>query len=139
MIERDYILRIIQDIAKFIGKLLKLMQEEDIESAYNLIVEKSSKLVKVDYSDLINFLQEDYDKLFDGRTLSAEYLDSLGRYFLTAGEICIQSNRRGEAQKHFELSEWLLLKSENDFKTFSFDRQKDLDHVQSQLKIMGRN
>ena len=48
MIERDYILRIIQDIAKFIGKLLKLMQEEDIESAYNLIVEKSSKLVKVD-------------------------------------------------------------------------------------------
>ena len=139
MIERDYILRIIQNLVKFIARLLKLLQEEDIEKAYDQVVRKTEKLTATQYEAFLKMSQDELEaKLFE-KEMNAEYLDTLARFFMVSGEICIEKEVRGEAQHFLSCADLCMTLSETKFKTFSLDRQMDQKKVREMLTQMGAN
>ena len=139
MIERDYILRIIQDLVKFIARMLKLLQEQDIEKAYDQVVRKTEQLTDTQYGAFLNMSPDILrDKLL-AQEISAEYLDTLARFFIVSGEICIEKEVRGEAQHFLSCADLCMTLSEETFKTYSFDRQVDQKKVREMLTRMGAN
>jgi len=139
MIERDYILRIIQDLVKFIARLLKLLQEEDIEKAYDQVVRKTEKLTATQYDSFLKMSRDDLKVKLSEKEMNAEYLDTLSRFFMVSGEICIEKEVRGEAQHFLSCADLCMTLSETKFKTFSLDRQMDQKKVREMLIQMGAN
>ena len=137
MIERDYILRIIQDLVKFIARLLKLLQEEDIEKAYDQVVRKTEKLTATQYDSFLKMSRDDLKVKLSEKEINAEYLDTLARFFMVSGEICIEKEVRGEAQHFLSCADLCMTLSEEKFKTFSFERQMDQKKVREMLMKMG--
>ena len=139
MIERDYILRIIQDLVKFIARLLKLLQEEDIEKAYDQVVRKTEKLTATQYDSFLKMSRDDLKVKLSEKEMNAEYLDTLARFFMVSGEIYIEKEVRGEAQHFLSCADLCMTLSETKFKTFSLDRQMDQKKVREMLIQMGAN
>lgn len=137
MIQRDYILRIIQDLVKFIARMLKLLQEQDIEKAYDQVVRKTEKLTATQYESFLKMSQEDLKEKLLEKDINAEYLDTLARFFMVSGEICIEKEVRGEAQHFLSCADLCMTLSEEQFKTFSFERQVDQKKVREMLVQMG--
>ena len=137
MIERDYILRIIQDLVKFIARLLKLLQEEDIEKAYDQVVRKTEKLTATQYDSFLKMSRDDLEVKLSEKEMNAEYLDTLARFFMVSGEICIEKEVRDEAQHFLSCADLCMTLSEEKFKTFSFERQMDQKKVREMLMKMG--
>ncbi|MBI9064332.1 MAG: hypothetical protein JEZ14_20270 [Marinilabiliaceae bacterium] len=139
MIERDYILRIIQDLVKFIARMLKLLQEEDIEKAYDQVVRKTEKLTAIQYDSFLKMSRDDLKAKLSEKEMNAEYLDTLARFFMVSGEICIEKEVRDEAQHFLSCADLCMALSEEKFKTFSFERQMDQKKVREMLTQMGAN
>ncbi|TAJ09422.1 hypothetical protein DMA11_19960 [Marinilabiliaceae bacterium JC017] len=136
MIQRDYILRIIQDLITFIARMLRLKQNGNLEEAYLEVVKKTEKLLKMDYDDFLALDDtEKPDVTMDGE--NADYLDACGRFFMLAGEICLDKGLREEGIRHYRYAEASFLKAEQKFKTFSFQRQVELEKVAQVLSMNG--
>ena len=137
MIQRDYILRIIQDLVKFIARMLKLLQEQDIEKAYDQVVQKTEKLTDTQYASFLKMTRDELKVKLTEKEVNAEHLDTLAQFFMVSGEICIEKDVRGEAQHFLSCADLCMTLSEERFKTFSFERQVDQKKVRDMLTQMG--
>lgn len=137
MIQRDYILRIIQDLVKFIARLLNLLKEEDIEKAYDHVVRKTEKLTEKGYEAFQQLSEEELAAMLNEKEVNAQYLDTLGQFFMVSGEVCIEKGVRGEAQHFLTCADLCMTLSEERFQTFSMERQANQQKVKELLIRMG--
>ncbi|MCU4175449.1 hypothetical protein [Carboxylicivirga sp. N1Y90] len=134
MYQRDFILRIIEQIAKMIAALLGLLKEDKLDIAYDMLTDGCDKVLGVSYTE---FLEMDFEGLkdaFEEKTLSADYWDTLGRYFLVAGELCLGMKKDDEAVQNLSFAQGCFDEAASNYQTYSFNRQVDLEKL-NQLKI----
>lgn len=134
MYQRDFILRIIEQIAQFIAKLLKLQEEENADKAYDFLINQSSKVVGLSYDEFLKMSLEDFKQRLQEKDITDNYLDTLGRYFMTSADVCLQVKKDEEAIHHLELARFCFMEAEQRFQSFSFNRQVDLEKL-NQLSI----
>nr|WP_319399074.1 hypothetical protein [uncultured Carboxylicivirga sp.] len=134
MYRRDYILRIIEQIAQFISKLLKLQQEDKAEQAYDFLINQSARVTGLSYDEFLQMSIDDFKQKLDESEISDTYLDTLGRYFMTSADVCLCMEKDEEAIHHIELAKFCFSEAEQRFQSFSFSRQLDLEKL-NQLRI----
>ena len=139
MYKRDFILRIIEQIAQFIARMLNLVQDDKKEDAYDFMVKNSGKVVDVSYDDLIKMGVEGFMDMILQKEITSDYLDILGKYFLISAELCLKMEKDQEAILHIELSKACFQESTDRFKTYSFNRQVDLDQLHQLMVRVGLN
>ncbi len=128
MLQRDFILRMIEEISKFITLVLKLKDTGEQVKAYDEIKKMTEKFTGISYDSLVG--NEEYKKsLGIKKDEPVAYLDAKGQFFLSAGEICLDLNKRNEAQKLFETALFFYTNAENRHQTFSFQRQVDMSKI----------
>ena len=134
MYQRDFILRLIEQIAQFIARLLKLQQEEKLDVAYDFLVNQATKVTGVSYHEFLKMSIDDFKKHLVEKTITASYLDTLGRYFSASGELCLGMKKDEEAIHHLEMAVFCFSEAEHRFSTFSFNRQVDIEKL-NQLRL----
>ncbi len=136
MLQRDFILRMIEEMAKLIAVALKLGRSGEPSKAYEEIKNMSEKLTGISFDGIISGDAT-------GKTISVtkddtvEYLDAKGQFFFTAGELCLDLNKRNEAQKLFETALFFYTNAENRHQSFSFQRQVDMSKIFEYLDQMA--
>ncbi len=136
MLQRDFILRMIEEIAKMIAIALKLKSTGKTSEAYNEIKKMTEKLTGISYEGLM-VGETEGKSVVANQDDPVEYLDAKGQFFFTAGELCLDLNKRDEAQKLFETSLFFYTNAENKHKSFSFQRQVDLSKIFEYLDMMA--
>jgi len=136
MLQRDFILRMIEEISKFITLVLKLKDTGEQVKAYDEIKKMTEKFTGISYDSLVG--NEEYNKsLGIKKGEPVAYLDAKGRFFLSAGEVCMDLNKRNEAQKLFETALFFYTNAENLHQTFSFQRQVDMSRIFDYLDLLA--
>lgn len=126
----------IEEIAKFITLVMKLKDTGEPFKAYEEVKKMTEKLTGISY-----------DGLMSGNTGASAikvkkgdptgYLDAKGQFFFTAGELCLDLNKRAEAQKLFETSLFFYTRAEEKHQSFSFQRQVDMSKIFDYLDRMA--
>jgi len=136
MFQRDFILRMIEEIAKMIAIALKLKRSGETSKAYEELKRMTEKLTGISYDDLIN--GDTNNKSISIKSNDpVEYLDAKGQFFFTAGELCLDLDKRDEAQTLFETALFFYTNAEDKHKSFSFQRQVDLSKIFEHLDRMA--
>ncbi len=130
MLQRDYILRIIEQIGLFLSRLLKLRQEDKLDDAYDLMQSEAQRTVGVSYQKLLQKSPEVLLQDLDEGTITERHLDALGCYFMTSGEICLDLKKDSEAIHHLKLALYCYAEAGKRFATYSFNRQVDLNKLE---------
>lgn len=135
--QRDYILRIIEEIARFIAILLNLKQEKKLDVAYDMMTRQSRKMVGVSYEAYLKMSFEDFLATLKSKTLSSDYLDTLGQYFMVAGELCLSLEKDGEARHNLTFAKASYDEAEQRYSTYSFKRQVDYKKLKQLFVRVG--
>ena len=136
MLNRDFILRMIEDISRFITLVLKLKNNGETGKAYEEMKDMTKKLTGISYDALMGWSDEPVN-LSVKKSDPVKYLDAKGQFFFTAGELCFDLNKHAEAQKLFETALFFYNEAENNHKTFSFQRQVDMSNIFDYLDRMA--
>lgn len=139
MYKRDFILRIIEQIAQFIARMLNLIQDDKKEEAYDFMVKHASKVVDVTYNEFLKLGVDGFMDKIKSKEINSDYLDTLGKYFMTCAELCLKMEKDEEAIHHLELSRSCFQEAVDRFQTFSFNRQVDLDQLKQLMVRVGMN
>ncbi len=135
--QRDYILRIIEEIAKFIAILLNLKQEKKFNVAYDVFTKKSNKVVGCAYDEFLKMTFDEFKSSLQNKTITSDYLDTLGRYFMVSGELCLGMEKDDEAIHNLNFAKACFVEAEQKFSTYSFNRQVDLEKLQNLFIRVG--
>ncbi len=136
MLQRDFILRMIEEISRFITLVLKLKDTGEPVKAYEEIKKMTKKLTGVSY-DALTGKSDEKANISAKPNDPASYLDAKGQFFFTAGELCLDLDKRDEAQKLLETALFFYSAAENNHKTFSFQRQVDMTKIFEYLDRMA--
>lgn len=137
MIQRDYILRMIEEIGKFLAKLSGLKDKEMGGKGYDEFLTFLNVHFKIAEENLslenLDLLEEKLKVAF------ANYPDELGQLLSGGAEIAKDTQNGRQAEAMYLLAWRALKKAENDTQTFRFDRQVEMSTIKDKLGLMGIN
>jgi hypothetical protein len=135
MIQRDYILRMIEEMGKFLSRLLKLRKEGNSQKGFQA------------FEDFLktHFKHSSDDFLAEGLLLSMEHLkeplnnypDELGQLFYSGAGMALEIDQRSKAQILFQLAWEAFRLAEKNSKTYRFERMVEMNAIREQLALMG--
>jgi hypothetical protein len=126
----------IQEIGHFLSQLLKWRQQGQVSKAMEEVLKRIPFVTGLTMDELVR--EEFSPKQLKMDDLDPEsYLDAKGQFLLMAGELFLDSKKRMEAQRLFEAGYYYYSLAEKNFKTFSFQRQVDLDKLKNHLDLMA--
>ncbi|MCU4166414.1 hypothetical protein [Carboxylicivirga caseinilyticus] len=137
MYRRDYILRIIEQIAQFIARLLKLQQEEKIDQAYDFLVNHSDRVTGFKYDVFLKMSLEEFEQHLDKNEINDAYLDTLGQYLLISADVCLRLKKDEEAIHQLEMARFCFTEAEQRFQSFSFNRQIEIEKMNQLMLRAG--
>lgn len=133
MIRKDYILRLLADMAKFIAQLLKMYTEKDAQKGYHEAVKKIEELFGLDFS---SFLEQPTDRLLEHEAISnSSWVDLTGELLQITGNFAGDLNLTSEKTILLRKALFLLEYNEQNSKSFSFQRLTLINQVKDQLGI----
>ena len=134
MYQKDYILRMIEEIGRF---LAGLKAKENNEEGFNDFLGFISNHFGIESEDLclenISLLEE---KLKDAMQ---EYPDELGQLLMNGGEVASDADRRDLTEVLFLLAWSSYMKAEKESGTYRFERVVEMNGLKEKLGLMGIN
>ncbi len=131
MIRKDFILRMIEEIAKTLAVLLGLIKKGDVEAAKKLYTDALSRVFKNYDEDFL--LDQDVDRLkllFDNEFgESYEGLEVVARLIVKGGDIHLASNNEEKAVRSYLKALELYNLVEMESGIFSFERQMEMQQL----------
>lgn len=132
MIQRDYMLRLIADLAEFIAKLLKLSKDE-VPQAYDEVVLKMEELYGVDFDCFVNMESEALLKT--DWSMNSGIADQLGDFMMIAAKVAMDNQKIEVYDNLLRKALYLFELSESVSKTYSFDRTISIQQIKEMLGI----
>ena len=134
MYQKDFILRIIEMIAEFIGRVLGLIKDgkyeeasEELNVAYEkFLKDNNNKIRSCSDKELVSLLVEQLE-------FGVDEMEGLANLIYTEGELHAAQNKHAEAKSSYYKSLLLYTYVENNSKTFSFPRQQKLTELKEKL------
>ena len=135
MMQRDYILRMIEEMGKFLSRLIGLRKQD--------LTEKG--LQELDDFLTAHFKYSTDDLMAQGFVLSLKklekpmesYPDELGQLLFTGAEMALDHHERSKAQVLFQLASAAYRLAEKNGKTYRFNRMVEMNAIREQLALMG--
>ncbi|PWE00717.1 hypothetical protein [Marinilabilia rubra] len=137
MIQRDYILRMIEEIGRFIARLSGMRDKKLAHQGYEEFLSFLLAHYKLSEGDIslenMDCLEEKLKVGFDS------YPDELGQ-LLSGGAEMAGSIEKGSVAETLYLLAWISLnKAEANTQTFRFERQVEMSAIKDKLILMGIN
>jgi hypothetical protein len=134
MYQKDYILRMIEEIGRFLAGLKSKRIDEE---GFNDFLEFISTHFGIDPEDLnlenISLLEE---KL---KSSMEEYPDELGQLLMNGGEVASDAGRRDVTEVLYLLAWTSYMKAEKESGTYRFERVVEMNGLKEKLGLMGIN
>jgi hypothetical protein len=134
MYQKDYILRMIEEIGRF---LAGLKSKKNDEKGFNEFLEFIFTHFGIEPEDLhienISLLEE---KLKNGMD---EYPDELGQLLFNGGETASEAGRRDVTEVMYLLAWTSFMKAEKESGTYRFERVVEMNEIKDKLSLMGIN
>lgn len=132
MIQRDYILRLIADLAEFIARLLKL-SNNDAPQALEEVIRKIEGLYGI---DIESFAVMDNDKLLKPDwSIASGMADKLADFLTVSANIALTNQRFDLNENFLRKALYLYELSESQSKTFFYDRVLAIEQIRQKLGI----
>ncbi|MFO8000455.1 MAG: hypothetical protein R6U46_04365 [Marinilabilia sp.] len=137
MIQRDYILRMIEEIGRFLAKISGLRDDHLNEKGLNEFFEFMEGHFGLKAEDIhpdnLAAVEEKLRSSFDN------FPDELGQLCLSGAEMAEIVDQRTRAQTLYMLAWEAYQSAENEAQTFRFDRIVEMNTVRDRLALMGIN
>lgn len=134
MIQKDYILRLIEEAAKVLAVAFRLKNDADFDAAKKIIDDAYSKLLKVDKSDVLYVANDELIfVLTDNLQFDLKKIEILANFF--AEDASLENNvliKRNLIEKSLLMIEYI---SKQD-KIFSFERIAKLEKLKQMLETL---
>ena len=137
MIQRDYILRMIEEIGNFLAKLSGYKNENLHKKGLEEFLEFTEThfgLTSEDFQP--DHLDAAKEKLKDSLE---HYPDELGQLCLSGAEMAEDADQRAQAQTLYMLAWDALQHAEHSTGSFRFDRMVEMNSIRDKLGLMGIN
>lgn len=137
MYQRDYILRVIEQIAKMIAALLGLLKEERKDTLQHQLNDLVSKFLGKDVDELLEGGFDTLKEEMQEQATGADYWDKMGKALLLCGEVNLKMQKDVPAIRFLRMAEECFVEAERTYSTYSFQRQKDLEHLKTLKMRLG--
>jgi hypothetical protein len=134
MYQKDFILRMIEVIAKLVAGILGLIKKGDFQKAAQLIENAYQDLLKQDAVFFNNIPLHDLTKnLIQDYNYTNGHLEILSELFYAQAELTYAQERYDESLNYYQKSQVLLEFVIRESKTFSFEKQSKLSMLQNRI------
>lgn len=134
MYQKDYILRMIEEIGRF---LAGLKAKKNTEEGFNEFLEFISAHFGIEPEDLnIENISIPEEKL---KSAMEEYPDELGQLLMNGGEAASEAGRRDVTEVLYLLAWSSYMKAEKESGTYRFERVVEMNGLKEKLGLMGIN
>jgi hypothetical protein len=132
MIQRDYILRLMADLANFIAKLISL-HRPGFPEAYRQAVAKIEEIYGLPFDKFL--LMENRLLIKDEWPQMPELCDGLAELFLHTATLATEQNELAVNQTLLQKALFLLSEAEHHGKTYSFNRMVAINDIKNKLGV----
>ncbi len=135
MIQRDYILRMIEEMGKFLSHLLRLRKKGLPQKGF----QEFEAFIKAHYRQSVtDFMAKGLESSLDElKEPFLAYPDELGQLFYSGAEMALEINERAKAQILLQLAWEALREAEKNSNTYRFARMVEMNAIRDQLGLMG--
>jgi predicted translin family RNA/ssDNA-binding protein len=135
MLQRDYILRMIEMIGELIAGVLGLIKKKDYQKASNTLDQAYYNFLKEDAAFFRNIPTEKLTKnLLQEHDYSYGHLEILSELFYAQAELFKAEGKADEAREYYEKSLILLEFVMKEEKVFSLEREKRINLLKEKYK-----
>ncbi len=131
MIRRDYIMRIISQLIKALGKLSGLITAKQFKEAFDYGSQQSKELFGLDFRQLLDSAPEEI--MSEEMRKAQGVLDSMGNYFTMMCEVSSNMGDYETAANMRVKALFFLETAESESKSFSLDRQVAINELKEKL------
>ncbi len=133
MIQRDYILRMIADLAEAMAKILHLKNNRDTEKAWDEAVKKIEDLYQMPWD---RFITIHSDELMLPQWNSNTEMADLAGEFLSITSDLADDIKKYELKECLQIKAlWLLQQAEIESNTYSFNRMVLINKLKNELGV----
>ena len=130
MIRKDYILRMIEEIAKVIAAILGLLKKGDVEQAQKLYAGALNRAFNLDEDRVLDMDVEQLRAIFENQFgESYEGLEIIAGLLVKGGDIHLENNDENKAELCYLKSLSLYNLVEMESGTYSLNRQAEMRKV----------
>lgn len=135
MIQRDYILRLIEEMGKFLNHLFKLQKRGLIHKSFD----EFEAFIKTHFGRSIDDLMAKGEEIIPEKLKEPmeKYPDELGQLLFSGSQIAIEIDERAKGQFLMQLAWEAYIRAEKNSKTFRFNRAVEMNAIRDQLALMG--
>ncbi len=135
MIQRDYILRMIEEIGKFLSHLLRLRKKDLSQKGF----QEFEAFIKVQFRQSVaDFMAKGLEaSLSDLKEPLLAYPDELGQLFYSGAGLALETEERAKASMLLQLAWEAYREAERNSKTYRFERIVEMNAIRDQLGLMG--
>ncbi|PZX20429.1 hypothetical protein LX69_00428 [Breznakibacter xylanolyticus] len=130
MIQKDYILRLLADLAEALARLLKIQQPHQ---AFDEMTRTLESVYKMTLDEFLNLPDNELQQ--PDWPASSGIADSMGEFLNTAADIAHQHHRHDIAENLKLKALHLLSEAEAQSSTYSFNRMVIINRIKEELGI----
>lgn len=137
MLQKDYILRVIEQFSKILINIIGLKKKGEYKKASELIAETYRGLLKFD-PDYIDHIPDNelLDTLVKDKVLNHDQLNIVADLLIEEGDILFQQKQRNKSRIKYNRSLKILDYLNDEQKsTYSFDRMNKIGSIQKKLAL----
>lgn len=137
MYQKDYILRMIEEIGRFLAALSGLKSKKNHKKAFEDFLEFIALHFNIESEEL----SLENIELLEAKLKSAlnDYPDELGQLLLNGGESASEAGRRDITETLYLLAWTAYSKAEQESDTYRFNRMVEMNNLKEKLALMGIN
>lgn len=133
MYKKDYLLRLISELAKALATIVGLHKKGDTEEVLKQIDYSFDKLLKLKICDILSKAEE------FSNSLEKEKIEMIAELLKIKGEIANNNKEFNEAKNLFEKSLEYFILAEKLMKTYSAERQRKIFELEELIRVFNQN
>jgi len=138
MYQKDYILRMIAEIMKFIGEILGLIKKEEYGKASKMLEEAYTTFLKEDAAYFSNIPEKDLTKeLLEKHNYTNDHLEILIELFNAEGELNIAQGDRISSVGFFRKALILLDFIDKENRIYSEERLHKIENLRKKIEELS--
>jgi len=140
MYQKDYILRLIEEMTKFLAVVFGLMKKGDYQKASEHLEKSYYELLKEDAAYFKGIPEEDLThELLDRHNYTNGHLEILAELFNAEAELCL-AGKDNSGSLIFSLKSLKLFRFvDKEFRTYSQDRTDKMSAIELRIKQLSGN
>ncbi len=138
MYQKDYILRLIEQLAKFLSDVLKLIKKGDFDKASEWLENSYYDFLKEDAIFFRNIPEKELtDRLLQDHNYTNSHLEILAELFNAEAELGEAKGKRRESLEYSRKALVLFEFIDRELRTYSAERLKKIEEIRNRLKQLN--